>query len=57
MEKSVKEIIEQGRKFLVNGIEYLRIDGIWFEYSIKSCYHPVDKPDLEKTYKELFDND
>lgn len=53
----MKEIIEQGRKFLVNGIEYLRIDGIWFEYSIKSCYHPVDKPDLEKTYKELFDND
>jgi hypothetical protein len=42
-------------KFLIDGVEYMRVDGVWFRwdnYQVK--YIPEDKPEYETLYMETF---
>lgn len=41
-------------RFNVDGTEYLRINGVWFQYT-EEQYIPLDKPEFEKYYKEHFE--
>ena len=47
MEENLKS-----EKFIMNGDEYVRVDGIWFQY-IEEDYIPLrDTISLEQLYKE-----
>jgi len=47
MEKSLRS-----EKFIFNGIEFIRVDGVWFEY-IDETYIPLrDSTILEQLYQE-----
>ncbi len=41
-------------RFDVDGTEYLRVNGVWFQYT-EEQYIPLDKPEFEKYYKEHFE--
>jgi hypothetical protein len=45
MEKGVKSI-----KFLIDGKEYIRIDGIWFEYNGKEYILAQNNDAFEQNY-------
>jgi len=55
MEKSLKsEKFKTTLKFKVNGVEYVRVDGIWFKY-LNDAYMPSkDSTVLEQLYKEKY---
>lgn len=37
----------------INGTEYLRIEGVWFEYT-NDYYIPIDNEEFETLYQEKF---
>lgn len=41
-------------RFMIDDIEYLRVGGVWFQYTTEQ-YIPIDKPEFEKYYKEFFE--
>lgn len=43
-------------RFLIDGVEYLRINGVWFKYTEKQ-YNLIDGYKFEQYYKEHFNND
>lgn len=49
MEENLKS-----EKFEVNGIEYIRIDGVWFQYSNEEYIPLKDTILLEQLYKENY---
>ncbi len=54
MLEMIKDGIIAGEKFLVDGNEFMRISGVWFENKDEYRYYPVDRPDLEQIYNEEF---
>lgn len=41
-------------RFMIDGVEYLRVSGVWFKFT-DDQYIPEDKPEFEKYYKEFFE--
>lgn len=42
-------------KFLIDGVEFMRVDGVWFRWDKHQVkYIAEDKPDYEILYKEAF---
>ena len=45
-------------KIYIDGTEYMRVDGVWFEYNIiTEEYQVIDRPDFEELYKETINHD
>lgn len=54
--KEIEQI--NAKRFLVEGVEFIRVDGNWFIYTEESYfpYYPVEKSDndlLEQKYRSL----
>ena len=49
MEENLKS-----EKFEINGVEYIRVDGIWFQYSSEKYIPLEDTILLEQLYHEKF---
>lgn len=50
------EKLEADTKFLIDGTEYMRVDGIWFKWDKKEVKYVIDyaSEQYEALYKEAF---